>query len=233
MFEFFLLTKKLELKADAGLAYLGAAALTVSFIFDAPSKAPDILFCVIAAFVLLSLTYTSIKSMAEIMEEDASPKQWKRSFVLHGLTTSLTGVFSIIAFMPYLSSTGFLAMTGVAARSPFLLAGVLMIALGMITPVGMILATIPMAVGCGALIVIFAMILGQGLRELQDTKITNRESFVIGISLLLGVGIMFLPASAFQELPSVAAYILPNGLVDGILLALILDNILPKKGSEK
>jgi len=40
---------------------------------------------------------------------------------------------------------------------------------------------------------------------------------------------MFLPEETFQALPGVAAYILPNGLVDGILLALILDNILPKK----
>lgn len=185
--------------------------------------------CIIAALVLLSMSYTSIKSMAEILEEQVSPKQWSRAFVMHGLTTSLTGVFSIIAFMPYLSSTGFLAMTGVAARAPFVLAGVVMILLGLIAPVGMLLSTIPMAVGCGALIVVFALILGQGLRELQSTKITNRESFVIGISLIVGIGTMFLPAAAFQELPGAAAYILPNGLVDGVLLALILDNVLPKK----
>lgn len=185
--------------------------------------------CVLASLVLLSMTYTSIKSMAELMEDQVSVKQWNRSFTIHGFTTSLTGVFSIIAFMPYLSSTGFLAMTGVAARSPFILAGAVMILMGMITPVGMLLATIPMAVGCGALLVIFALILGQGLKELQNTKLTNRECFVIGISLIVGIGTMFLPEETFQALPGVAAYILPNGLVDGILLALILDNILPKK----
>ena len=185
--------------------------------------------CLLAALVLLSMTYTSIKSMGELLEEQITAKQWNRSFVLHGFTTSLTGVFSTIAFMPYLSSTGFLAMTGVATRSPFALAGVLMIIMGLITPIGMMLATIPMAVGCGALIVVFSLILGQGLKELQNSKITNRESFVIGISLLVGIGTMFLPATAFQELPGVAPYVLPNGLVDGILLALILDNILPGK----
>ncbi len=185
--------------------------------------------CILAALVLLSMTYTSIKSMSEMLEDQVSAKKWNRAFILHGLSTSLAGIFPIIAFMPYLSSTGFLAMTGVAARSPFFLASVAMIFLGLITPVGMLFASIPMAVGCGALLVIFSMILGQGLRELQNTKITNRESFVIGISMLIGIGAMFLPAETFYELPGAIAYILPNGLVDGILIALILDNILPKK----
>ncbi len=55
LFEFYSLTKKLELKADAGLAYLGAAGLTVSFIFDAPSKAPELLVLVLAFFIILAL----------------------------------------------------------------------------------------------------------------------------------------------------------------------------------
>ena len=53
MFEFYSLTKKLELKADAGIAYLGAAGLTVSFIFDAPAKAPDLLLMALAAFLII------------------------------------------------------------------------------------------------------------------------------------------------------------------------------------
>ena len=40
LFEFYSLTKKLELKADAAIGYLGAAALFVGFLFDAPAKGP-------------------------------------------------------------------------------------------------------------------------------------------------------------------------------------------------
>ena len=55
MFEFYSLTKKLELKADAAVAYLGAAALTVAFIFNAPAEAPDLLLMTLAGFVVLVL----------------------------------------------------------------------------------------------------------------------------------------------------------------------------------
>ncbi len=55
LFEFFSLTKKLELKADASIAYLGATALTVAFIFDAPAAAPDLLIMTLAAFIIVVL----------------------------------------------------------------------------------------------------------------------------------------------------------------------------------
>ncbi len=55
LFEFYSLTKKLELKADAAIGYLGATALTVAFIFDAPATEPTLLLMTLAGFVILVL----------------------------------------------------------------------------------------------------------------------------------------------------------------------------------
>lgn len=55
LFEFYTLTKKLELKADASIAYLGAAAFFVAFLFDAPAKAPDLLILTLALFLIAVL----------------------------------------------------------------------------------------------------------------------------------------------------------------------------------
>jgi len=55
LFEFYSLTKKLELKADAAIAYLGAAAIFVNFLFDAPTKAPDLLIATLALLVIVVL----------------------------------------------------------------------------------------------------------------------------------------------------------------------------------
>lgn len=51
LFEFYSLTKKLELKADAGIAYVGASVLFFWFVVDAPAKAPDMLIATLALFV--------------------------------------------------------------------------------------------------------------------------------------------------------------------------------------
>jgi phosphatidate cytidylyltransferase len=55
LFEFYSLTKKMELKADAAIAYLGAAALFVNFIFDAPTASPDALLATLAMFIIVVL----------------------------------------------------------------------------------------------------------------------------------------------------------------------------------
>ena len=55
LYEFFSLTKKLELKADASIAFLGAAAFFTAFVFDAPTKAPDLLILTVALFLIVVL----------------------------------------------------------------------------------------------------------------------------------------------------------------------------------
>ena len=65
LFEFFTLTKKLELKADAGIAYLGAAAFFLAFLFDAPSKAADLLILTFALFLILVLITQTFRFQAD------------------------------------------------------------------------------------------------------------------------------------------------------------------------
>ena len=65
LFEFYSLTKKLELKADASIAYLGAAAFFVAFLFDAPTKAPDLLILTLALFLILVLVTQTFRFQAD------------------------------------------------------------------------------------------------------------------------------------------------------------------------
>lgn len=70
LFEFYSLTKKLELKADAAMGYLGAAALFVGFVFDAPARSPDLLLatlCLIAIALLVSQTFRFQKDFSKML----------------------------------------------------------------------------------------------------------------------------------------------------------------------
>jgi phosphatidate cytidylyltransferase len=102
LYEFYLLSKKLELKADAGIGYLGAAGMFVAFLFDAPSKAPDLLFLTIAFFVMLVLVTQTFRFQ----------KDFTKMFA--GIGVTILGVF-YVAFLG-----GFL----VAARVGFDGAGI-------------------------------------------------------------------------------------------------------------
>lgn len=70
LFEFYLLSKKLELKADAPIAYLGAAAFFVNFLLDTPAKAPDLLLATLALFVtvvLITQTFRFQKDFSKML----------------------------------------------------------------------------------------------------------------------------------------------------------------------
>lgn len=70
LFEFYSLTKKLELKADAAIGYLGAAALFVGFVFNAPAKAADLLMATLALFVavvMVTQTFRFQKAFSKML----------------------------------------------------------------------------------------------------------------------------------------------------------------------
>jgi phosphatidate cytidylyltransferase len=106
MFEFFSLTKKLELKADAGIAYLCAAALMTAFIFDAPAKAPDLLLATLALALIVSIVTQTFRFQKDF------------SKLLIGLGVTITGVVYIAFLGGFLIATriGFEEFPGVSTK---------------------------------------------------------------------------------------------------------------------
>ncbi|HVF47785.1 MAG TPA: phosphatidate cytidylyltransferase [Pyrinomonadaceae bacterium] len=86
LFEFFSLTKKLQLKADAAIAYLASGAFFVGFVFDAPTKAPDLLLATIGLVIIATLVSQTFRFQKDF------------SKLLTGVGVTLLGVF-YIAFL--------------------------------------------------------------------------------------------------------------------------------------
>jgi phosphatidate cytidylyltransferase len=106
LFEFYSLTKKLELKADAAIGYLGAAALFVGFVFDAPAKAPDLLLATLASFTIILLISQTFRFKADF------------SKMLTGIGVTMVGVIYVAFMGGFLVSirTGFENMPGLSTH---------------------------------------------------------------------------------------------------------------------
>lgn len=106
MFEFYSLTKKLELKADAGIAYIGAAVLFFWFIVDAPAKAPDMLIATACAFIAAVLITQTFRFRSDFTK------------MLTGAGVTVLGVFYIVFLGGFLVSTrmGFDSGTGLSTH---------------------------------------------------------------------------------------------------------------------
>jgi len=93
LYEFFSITKKLELKADASIAFLGAAAFFVAFIFDAPKNAPDLLILTVAFFLILVLATQMFRFQKDF------------SKMLTGVGVTILGVLYVVFLGGFLVAT--------------------------------------------------------------------------------------------------------------------------------
>jgi len=159
-----------------------------------------------------------------------APNSFNRGAAFTGIADVLAGIGSIIGFIPYASAVGYTAMTGVAARKPFYLGAALLTVLGVLPPVSAFFAALPPTVGYSVMFVVYTMILGLGIKEFAKTPLANRDLFIIDISLLIGIGVMFLPQQVFDDVPAAFRYLLLNGLVDGVMVCILLEQVLLKKG---
>lgn len=193
-----------------------------------------VLTCVLAAIIVFSNLVASILGLCNLTGEPPKAKLFNRGAACTGIADVLAGICSIIGFIPYASAVGYTAMTGVAARKPFYLGAALLTLLGVFPPVSAFFAALPPTVGYSVMFVVYTMILGLGIKEFAKTPLTNRELFIIGISLLIGIGVMFLPQQVFNDVPTAFRYLLLNGLVDGVIICILLEQVLLRqRGNEK
>lgn len=185
-----------------------------------------VITCALGCIILFSNLIASITGMSEVVDEPTTGKQINRGAIIFGLSTIFIGLTPTVGFVPFASSMGATAMTRVASRRPFILGSIFMIILGLISPVGAFFSAIPPSVGYSAMMIIFALMFRQALSEFRKIPLGNREGLTIGITMIVGIGIMFLPLESFRALPQMIRYIASNGLVVGILLVVLLEHLL-------
>ena len=93
LFEFYSLTKKLELKADSSIGYLWAICLFIGFVFDAPAKQPDLILATIAVFLMGLLVSQMFRFRVDF------------SKMLIGIGVTLLGVMYVAFLGGYLVAT--------------------------------------------------------------------------------------------------------------------------------
>lgn len=93
LFEFYSLTKTLELKADAAVGYLWAAALFIGFVFDAPAKQPDLILATLAAFMIALLVSQAFRFRLDF------------SKMLTGIGVTMVGVIYVAFLGGFLVAT--------------------------------------------------------------------------------------------------------------------------------
>ncbi len=84
-----------------------------------------VMIAIIAGLVNASNTFGALKETDHIYEQEASDKQYRRSFTISGVFAVLSGLLGLVPYAPYVSSVGFLQQTRIRDRLPFVIGGLL------------------------------------------------------------------------------------------------------------
>lgn len=144
-----------------------------------------------------------------------------------GLGTAVAGVFGGLPNTSFSQNVGIVGMTGVMSRHVVTIAGILMLLCGLLPKVGATIASMPLPVLGGGVIVMFGMVAAAGLNVLSEIQMSRRNMIIIAISLTVGLGLNLVP-SAVQYLPGIWKTLATSAVAPTAFLAIVLNQILPE-----
>lgn len=100
-----------------------------------------------------------------------------------GLGTAVAGVFGGLPNTSFSQNVGIVGMTGIMSRHVVTIAGAIMVICGLIPKIGAIIASMPLPVLGGGVIVMFGMVAAAGLNVLSEIKMSRRNMIIIALSL--------------------------------------------------
>src|SRR5699024_633706 len=98
--------------------------------------------------------------------------------------------------------------------------------MGVIEPVGSFFSTLPLSIGSAVLFVAYLQLFNSSIEFFKGISFNTLNVYRSAIPLFVGTIIMTLPATSFESIPAFVRPFMSNGLLVGIILALILENML-------
>ncbi len=186
-----------------------------------------ILAAVLTALINTTNTVATLRAAQDVFGRSVADGQYRRSLILTGLYTFISGPFNLVPYAPYTSSIGFLRTTRLLARAPFMVGALLFTVLGAVPWLAGFFATMPISVGDAVLFVAYLQLFGSALGTLKGMEFSFRGIFRLALPVLSGLAILATPKAAFSSLPGFSQAILSNGMLVGILVSVLLEVAVP------
>jgi len=164
--------------------------------------------------------------VADWGNEQLSPERMAEGvfgIALGSVLAAIAGGFSTIA---YPDNIGMLRATRVGSRYATLSAGILLIVLGGFIKFDMLLVLVPQPVISAAATLLFGIVFMHGVQMLAKEVWDDRKFMVAGLSLLVGLGGMFISPEVLKTMPLMVKLIVQQPVISGGLTVVLLHSLL-------
>lgn len=190
---------------------------------------PSIVAFVFSYVAVLVNSLGSLHGIAKITDENRLPSSITRGVLFNGIGGIFSGLFGVVGIVSYSISPGVVLANRVASRYATFCCGIILLVAAFVPKLAALLAMVPAPVVGAALCVAMGAQVGAALSVITEDGIEARDYYVVGVPLLVGTLVGFLPEALLSALPSVWKVFLGNGLIVGIFLSLVLEHLLLRK----
>ncbi|KOR25684.1 nucleobase:cation symporter-2 family protein [Clostridium sp. L74] len=181
-----------------------------------------------AYFVTIIGTVGCLKAITEVSGIKEDEKPITAGVLSDGVGSMLAGVFGALPNTSFSQNIGLIPLTKVASRYVTMMAGILLVILGLFPKFAALINIMPQPVLGGVGIVMFGTVAAAGIQTLSGVKLNNRNMLIIATSIGLGLGVTFRP-EFIAQLPESLKMIFSSGISTGTIVALLLNVILKEK----
>jgi xanthine/uracil permease len=179
--------------------------------------------------------YGNLHGYAEVIKENISEREERRSFLLFGLVeTILPGILGTPATVAYGENLGIVQLTRVAARAFVVVAAAIFIILAFIGPFGALMAAMPKEVAGAVLLGIASTVIGIGANILNTAPVFgSREQTLVGFSIFLSLGLHLLPHETWQHTSRLVETVFSNSVISVIIFVLIFEKVIFRLSADR
>ena len=171
----------------------------------------------------------SLHGIANITDRERLPTSITRGIMWNGVEGVCCGLLGIVGMVSYSLSPGVVLANRVASRYAVALCGAILVIAAFVPKLAALLSMVPAPVVAAALLVAMGTQVGAALAIVSEGGLSGRDYFVVGIPVMLGTLVAFLPAEFTASMPPAVRLFFGNGLIVGIFLVLLLEHVLMRK----
>ncbi|ABO49770.1 Xanthine/uracil/vitamin C permease [Desulforamulus reducens MI-1] len=172
----------------------------------------------------------SIQAVGALLKPNNMPKRVTWGITITGLSNVLAGILGVVGMVNFSFSPGVIVSTGCASRYTLLPAGIGLMLLALLPASVAFIGSIPSVVVGSVMIYIMCSQISAGLLVIFSSmnEFKFEYGLVIGLPLMLGLIVSFLPADILNTFPPSVRPIMGNGFVVGVVSVILMEHVIYK-----
>ena len=184
-----------------------------------------------AYFVTTIETVGCLKAIGETSNIEMDEKKVGSGVLADGVGSIIGATVGSFSNTSFSQNVGLISLTKVASKYVAVMAGIILVILGLFPKLAGLINGIPQPVLGGVGIVMFGTVAAAGIKTLSRVKLTDRNLLIIATSIALGLGVTLRP-EVISALPEGLQMIFASGISTGTIVALILNLVLKENKEE-